>query len=125
MRLCRQSRPASLTARTQYDTKYNNGAVALSHVFSPTLINEAKFGINQTIYHTANLSPVPFGVSVSGFSALTGSSTTDYPSKSFDLIDDVSWPKGKHILKFGVRGSLDPAESGHVSKRITDLHFDG
>ena len=90
-----------LTARTQYDTKFNNGVVELSHVFTPALINEAKFAVNQTIYHTANLSPVPFGVAVSGFSSLTGSSTTDYPSKSFDLIDDLSWAKGKHILKLG------------------------
>ena len=61
-----------LAAHTKYDTKYNNGVVELSHVFGPQLVNEAKFGINQTIYHTANLSTVPFGVSVSGFSALTG-----------------------------------------------------
>ncbi len=91
----------SLTAHTQFDTKYNNGVVVLSHVFTPQLVNEAKFGINQTIYHSANLSPVPFGVSVSGFSALTGSSTTDYPSKAFDMLDDISWAKGKHIIKFG------------------------
>jgi hypothetical protein len=38
---------------------------------------------------------------VSGFSSLTGSSTTDYPSKSVDLIDDLSWARGRHILKFG------------------------
>ena len=61
----------------------------------PSLINEVKFGINQTIYHTANLSPVPFGVAVSGFSSLTGASTTDYPSKSFDLIDDRLLGEGK------------------------------
>jgi hypothetical protein len=79
-----------LTAHQLIDTKFNNGAVALSHVFTPTLINEVKFGINQTIYHTANLSPVPFGVAVSVFSSLTGASTTDYPSKTFDLIDDIS-----------------------------------
>ncbi len=91
-----------LSARTLFDTKFNNGVVELSHVFTPALINQAKFGINQTIYHTANLSPVPFGVAVSGFSSLTGSSTTDYPSKSFDLIDDLSWAKGRHILQFGV-----------------------
>jgi hypothetical protein len=90
-----------LTAKTLYDTKFNNGVAALSHVFTPSLISEIKFGVNQTIYHTANLSPVPFGVAVSGFSSLTGSSTTDYPSKTFDLIDDVSWAKGKHTLKFG------------------------
>jgi hypothetical protein len=90
-----------LSVRTLYDTKYNNGVIELSHVYSPALVNETKFGVNQTIYHTANLSPVPLGIAVSGFSSLTGSSTTDYPSKTFDLIDDLSWAKGKHILKFG------------------------
>jgi hypothetical protein len=90
-----------LTARTLYDTKFNNGVVAVSHVFTPSLISEVKFGVNQTIYHTANLSPVGFGVAVSGFSSLTGASTTDYPSKTFDLIDDVSWAHGSHIVKFG------------------------
>jgi hypothetical protein len=90
-----------ITVKALTDTKFNNGVVELSHVFSPSLINEVKFGVNQTIYHTANLSPVSFGVAVSGFSSLTGSSTTDYPSKTFDLIDDLSWSKGKHLLKFG------------------------
>ncbi|HUK14915.1 MAG TPA: TonB-dependent receptor [Bryobacteraceae bacterium] len=90
-----------LTVKALYDTKFNNGVAALSHVFTPSLISELKFGVNQTIYHTANLSPVPFGVAVSGFSSLTGASTTDYPSKTFDLIDDVSWVRGKHFLKFG------------------------
>lgn len=90
-----------LTAKTLYDTKFNNGAVSVSHVFTPALIDEIKFGVNQTIYHTANLSPVGFAVDVSGFSALTGASTTDYPSKTFDLIDDLSWAKGRHVLKFG------------------------
>jgi hypothetical protein len=90
-----------LTAKTEIDTKFNNGVVELTHVFTPTLVNDLKFGLNQTIYHTANLSPVPFGVSVSGFSSLTGASTTDYPSKSFDLIDDMAWSRGKHTLKLG------------------------
>ncbi len=52
-----------LTAKTTIDTKYDNGVVGVSHIFAPTLINVAKFGINQTIYHTANVSAVPFGVS--------------------------------------------------------------
>jgi Carboxypeptidase regulatory-like domain/TonB dependent receptor len=90
-----------LIVKALTDTKFNNGAVALSHVFAPSLINETKFGINQTIYHTANVSPVPLGLAVSGFSSVTGASTTDYPSKSFDLIDDLSWAKGRHVVKFG------------------------
>ena len=96
-----QSPTGQLAAKTGIDTKFNNGVAELTHVFTPTLVNDLKFGLNQTIYHTANLSPVPFGVSVSGFSSLTGASTTDYPSKSLDLIDDLAWSKGKHTLKFG------------------------
>ena len=91
----------NLTAKTLYDTKFNNGAVALSRVFTPSLIGETKLGVNQTIYHTANLSPVPFGVVVSGLSSLTGASTTDYPSKTLDWINDISWAVGKHVIKFG------------------------
>src|ERR1700733_13375453 len=96
-----QSPTGQLTVKTGIDTKFINGVAEMMHVFTPTLVNDLKFGLNQTIYHTANLSPVPFGVSVSGFSSLTGASTTDYPSKSFDLIDDLAWSKGKHTLKFG------------------------
>ena len=96
-----QTPTGQLNIKTEFDTKYNNGVVELMHVFTPTLVNEAKFGVNQTIYHTANVSPVPLTVAVSGFSSLTGASTTDYPSKAFDLIDDASWAKGNHTLKFG------------------------
>jgi hypothetical protein len=95
-----------LTAVQRFDTTFNNGVVSVSHVFSPSLIGETKFGVNQTIYHTANVSGVPFGVSVSGFSPLTGSSTTGYPSKTFDLIEDISWAKGRHTLKFGYETRL-------------------
>ena len=114
-----------LTAKQLIDTKFNNGVVALSHVLTPALIGEVKFGVNQTIYHTANLSPVPFGVAVSGFSALTGSSTTDYPSKSFDLIDDVSWAKGRHVIKFGfetrwVLLNQGTSQSGTLTYTSTD-----
>jgi outer membrane receptor protein involved in Fe transport len=90
-----------LNVLTEFNTKFNNGVVELLHVFAPSLVNEAKFGINQTIYHTANLSGAPTTFSVSGFSSLTGASTTDYPSKSLDFLDDLSWVKGNHTLKFG------------------------
>src|SRR5581483_4806299 len=96
-----QTPTGQLNLKTELDTKYNNGVAELMHVFAPTLVNETKFGVNQTIYHTANVSPVPLTVAVSGFGSLTGASTTDYPSKSFDLLDDVSWAKGSHTVKFG------------------------
>jgi hypothetical protein len=96
-----QTPTGNLAIKTAYDTKFNNGVAELTHVFTPTLVNDFKFGLNQTIYHQANVSPLPFTVSVSGFSSLGGATTADDPSKTFDLLDDLAWSKGKHTIKFG------------------------
>ncbi len=92
----------NLTALTLYDTKANSGVAELLHVFSPSLVNEFKFGINQNFYHSGTLSPLPYTVSVSGFSSFAGDTTSDNPSKSISFIDDWTWTKGKHTLKFGL-----------------------
>jgi hypothetical protein len=90
-----------LIAQTQYDTKFNNGIFELLHVFSPSLVNEFKFGVNQDIYVASTLSPVPYTIAVSGFSSLAGRTTNQNPSKTISLLDDASWLKGSHNLKFG------------------------
>ena len=90
-----------LIAKTQYDTKFNNGVFEVLHVFSPSLVNEFKFGVNQDIYVASTLSRVPYTISVSGFSSLAGRTTNQNPSKTISLLDDVSWSKGSHTMKFG------------------------
>ena len=91
----------NLTALTLFDTKANSGEVELLHVFTPSLINEFKFGINQNFYHSGTLSPLPYTVSVSGLSSFAGDTTSDNPSKSISFLDDWTWSKGRHTLKFG------------------------
>ena len=91
----------SLTALSTFDTKVNNGAFELLHVFTPTLVNEFKFGVNQDQYHSGTISPLPYTLSVAGFSSLAGGTTSDNPSKILSFLDDVSWSKGKHTWKFG------------------------
>jgi Carboxypeptidase regulatory-like domain/TonB dependent receptor len=91
----------ALSVTSNADTNFRNGIVELLHVFTPSLLNEAKFGVNQQIYHTVNVSDSPFTVSVPGFSSLTGNSTTDDAAKTFSSLDDLTWVKGKHILKMG------------------------
>ncbi len=92
----------ALNVLANTDTKLQNGVVELLHVFSPSLMNEARFGVNQDIYHTANLSPVAFTVNVSNLSSLTGNSTTDGDGTTFSYVDDVTWVRARHILKLGV-----------------------
>ncbi|WP_180539693.1 TonB-dependent receptor, partial [Nevskia soli] len=65
-----QTPSGQLIALTGYDTKFNNGAAELLHVFTPTLVNDFKFGVNQTEYTSSGISPLQYGVTVSGLSAL-------------------------------------------------------
>lgn len=91
----------ALNVLSKTDTRLKNGILEVTHVFSPSLLSEARFGINQDIYHTDNISPIPFTVSVSNLSSLTGNSTTDGDGTTFTYMDDVTWVRGRHILKFG------------------------
>lgn len=106
----------NLTALTVYDTKFNNGVAEMLHVFAPNLINELKFGINQDFYHSGTLSPLPYTVSVSGFSTFGGNTTSDYPSKTISILDDWSWSKAGHTLKFGFEIKRDFLNQGSSQK---------
>ena len=79
-----------------------NGVAELLHVFSPTLLDEFRFGVNQAITHTANVTNLPYTVNVSGFTALNPDSTSDQDGTTFSWLDDLSWTHGKHLIKAGV-----------------------
>ncbi len=83
------------------NTIFRNGTFDVVHVFTPAVANDAKFGINQEIYHSANVSGSPFTVTASQFSTLAGSSSSDTAAKTFSHLDNLTWVTGKHILKFG------------------------
>jgi Carboxypeptidase regulatory-like domain/TonB dependent receptor len=106
----------NLTALTLYDTKANSGVFELLHVFSPTLVSEFKFGVNQNFYHSGTSSPLPYTFSVSGFSSFAGNTTSDNPSKTISFLDDWSWSKGGHTLKFGVEIMRDFLNQGSSSR---------
>ncbi len=91
-----------LNATQETDTKLLNGVAELLHVFSPTLLTEAKLGINQDQYHIVTRSGSPDGVKVSGLSALNAPTTSDGLGTTFSYLDNTTWSKGKHVLKFGV-----------------------
>lgn len=81
-----------------------NTVVALSHVFSPTLLNEAKFGFNRGTTNTTFVNE--FGsldaISVAGFTSLNNGRISTGVGNTFSGIDDVTWGKGRHVVKAGL-----------------------
>lgn len=80
-----------------------NTVVALQHIFSPTTINETKFGVNRANYHNWSYGTAPVGLSVSSasFSGLNSTSLDTEVGTTFSYIDNLTLVRGRHTLKFG------------------------
>jgi hypothetical protein len=93
-----------LADRQQVASRPANGELEYLHVFSPRLVNEAKFGFNRGNVYTTNQSMLglPVAVAVSGFTTLSNDEYKVGVGNSFSEIDDLTMVRGAHTLKFGV-----------------------
>lgn len=85
-----------------------NGALELLHVFSPTLVNESKFGFNRATSNTYNYSDTGaiYQIAIAtgpgpGFITQNYDYNSIYVGNSFSGIDNLTWIHGRHTLKFG------------------------
>jgi hypothetical protein len=80
-----------------------NAVIAYQRIFTPTTINEVKFGVNRANYHnwSYGIAPVAVSVSSASFSGLTSDSLDTEVGTTFSYIDNLTLVRGKHTLKFG------------------------
>jgi len=85
-----------------------NGALELLHIFSPNLVNEAKFGFNRSSSNSYNNSKtgIIYQIAIStgpgpGFITQNYDYNSIYVGNSFSGIDNLTWIHGRHTLKFG------------------------
>src|SRR5215468_8739561 len=80
-----------------------NSVLAWQRIVSPAVTNELKFGVNRADYHNWGYGIAPVGVSVSSasFSGLTNTSLDTEVGTTFSYIDNLTWIRGRHTLKFG------------------------
>ncbi len=85
-----------------------NGAIELLHIFSPNLVNEAKFGFNRATSNTYNSGQngTIYEIAVAtgpgpGFISQNYDYDSIYVGNSFSGIDNLTWIHGRHTLKFG------------------------
>jgi hypothetical protein len=85
-----------------------NGAIELLHIFSPSLVNEAKFGFDRATSNTYNYGKngTFYEVVVAtgpgpGFITQNYDYDSIYVGNSFSGIDNLTWIHGRHTFKFG------------------------
>ena len=71
-------------------------------ILSPTLINEAKFGLNRANYHNWGYGTAPIELSTASFSALSDTSLDTEVGTTFSWIDNLTKTVGRHTFKLGL-----------------------
>jgi hypothetical protein len=79
-----------------------NVVLQVQHIFSPTTIDEAKFGLNRANYHNWGYGTAPVSLSVSSFDGVSGTSLDTEVGTTFNYINTLTMVRGRHTLKAGV-----------------------
>lgn len=90
-----------------FEDRMNGGAGQLATVISPSTLNELRFGINRRSEIRNNYGqarPDGYEVNITGVAnfGVNPLSSSESIETSTQIIDNVSWMRGRHSLKFGV-----------------------
>ncbi|HTD24620.1 MAG TPA: carboxypeptidase regulatory-like domain-containing protein [Terriglobales bacterium] len=107
----------SLSDRQNTNSRPVNAVIELLHIFSPTLVNEAKAGFNRGTVIATNLglNGLPYSVSVPGFTAQNNNQTRIGVGNSFSWIDNITWVKDNHVIKAGVEVRRIQLQQGNTA----------
>jgi hypothetical protein len=110
----------------------SNLVIQLTHVFSPTIVNEVRGGFNRSALHhysygtsppsTANGEPGYVGVSASGFDTPNTNYLDTEVGTTIDGYDDLSIVRGRHTIKIGIgveRHRLNNSSEGIAAGTLT------
>jgi hypothetical protein len=79
-----------------------NYVLQMLHTFSPTTVNEVKFGINRANYHAWTYGTAPIAASPGPFDGVSDTALDTEVGTTFGYIDNLTTVRGRHTLKFGV-----------------------
>jgi len=91
----------NLGARDNLEIRPSNLVLQLQRVFTPRLINEAKFGLNRSAFRHPTVGITSLTVTVPGFDDLTGNALDLEIGTTFSWVDNLTIARGKHTFKAG------------------------
>jgi hypothetical protein len=79
-----------------------NLVLQFQHIFSPTLINEVKFGLNRANYHNWTYGTSPISMTTASFDGLSDNTLDSEIGTTFSYIDNLTAVRGRNTFKFGI-----------------------
>ena len=80
-----------------------NYFIALQHIFSPNVFNEAKLFVNRSPYHNPQASVLPYAVNTdTNFTSINNNSEDVEVGTTFGFIDNLTWTRRRHTFKAGI-----------------------
>jgi hypothetical protein len=115
------NREDSLNTR-RFDFLPANHVLQFQEVFSPSFINETRFGVNRSpLERVDGNGKLVDGPRIDGFTRLRPTVTQFEKGTSYSLVNNSSWVRGRHTLRFGGevrRIHVNVAESGVLELRF-------
>ncbi len=95
------NREDSLNTRT-FDFKPANYALQYQAILSQSFVNETRLGVNRSpLDRVDGNNAVAYGPRIDGFTRLRPSVTQEEKGTSYALLNNSSWVRGKHTVRFG------------------------
>jgi hypothetical protein len=117
-------RNAFLETRTS-DLITQNGVISLQQIYKPNLINETRYGVNRSPLIRTTNGRFAESIAIPGITSLNQNFVEQEEGTSFALIDNLTWLKGRHTLKFGGEMrqiQLNLAFSRQVATRFANIN---
>jgi hypothetical protein len=114
-----------------------NYLLALEHIFTPNIFNEAKVYINRSPFHNPQSSTLTFAVNSTNFTGIPNESADIEVGTTYGVVDNMTWTHGRHAFKMGMeirRVRLNQGQTANntldfgdnlslVSGSLTDINF--
>ncbi len=79
-----------------------NTVLDVQHIFSPTMLNDARIGQNRDNYEDTGDGKSLYSLSITGFTSYALGDHSYRKDNSYSFIDNFTYTKGRHTLKAGI-----------------------
>jgi len=79
-----------------------NAVIDVQHVFSPTMLNDARIGFNRDNYQDVGDGKSLYSLSIVGFASYSLGDHSWRRDNSYSFVDNFTYTKGRHTIKAGV-----------------------